>query len=448
MLGEIGGELLIILVLTLANGFFSGSEIAIVSSRKSRLEARASEGSGGAKQALNLQDQPDRFLATVQVGITLIGTFSAAFGGARIADIITGAIRPSLGDSADTIALLLVVLLITYLSLVLGELVPKRLALLSAERWAVIAAPIMSVLAVVARPIVFVLTASVNIIVRLLGATRAADDSVTGEDILFMAKEGAESGTVEAGEAFFIQRVFEFTDRPIKSVMTPRTEMTAIDADAPLNDVVQKILSTQFSRIPAYEGTPDHIIGTVHAKDIFAAALKPNPTKTVRGLIRRMAVLPETAHVDEALHCFRRDSIHMAVVIDEYGQTAGIVTMEDLLEELVGEIKDEHDRGEGNPFVQRADGSWLVNGLEAYDRVVKRIGLPPISEGEQGDFTTLAGMVLAHLGHIPEVGNIITVGDFEMEVLDMDGRRIDKLMIRRISNDATDIKSQSDADTQ
>ncbi len=431
MLGEIGGELLIIVILTLANGFFSGSEIAIVSARKSRLEARSKEGSSTARQALNLQANPDRFLATVQVGISLIGTFSAAFGGARIADVVADAIRPALGGSADTVALVLVVLFITYLSLVLGELVPKRLALQGAERWAMIAAPIMRAVAVIARPIVFILTTTVNIIIRLLGANRPADDSVTGEDIVFLAQEGAQSGTVEAGEAFFIQRAFEFTDRPIKSVMTPRTEMTAVDADAPLKDVVQKILHSHYTRIPVFEDDADHIIGTVHVKDVLGAALKANPVKSVRSLVRRTTVLPETAHIDEALNKFRTDGIHMAVVIDEYGQTAGIVTMEDLLEELVGEIRDEHDRGESNPFVKRDDGSWLVNGLEAYDRVVKRVGLPPPTEEEEGDFTTLAGMILARLGRIAEEGDKLTVGDFEVEVIDMDGRRIDKVLVRR-----------------
>ena len=200
MLGQIGGELLIIVILTLANGFFSGSEIAIVSARKSRLEARAKEGSTTARQALNLQANSDRFLATVQVGISLIGTFSAAFGGARIADVVADAIRPTLGGSADTVALLGVVLFITYLSLVLGELVPKRLALQGAERWAMIAAPIMLTVQLITRPIVFILTTTVNVIIRLLGANRTADDSVTGDDIVFLAQEGAQSGTVEAGE--------------------------------------------------------------------------------------------------------------------------------------------------------------------------------------------------------------------------------------------------------
>lgn len=438
MLADISSELLIILVLTLANGFFAGSEIAIVSARKSRLEAKAKEGSSGARQALDLQANADRFLATVQVGITLIGNFSAAYGGARIASVLAGALQPSMGDSAEPVALLIVVILITYLSLVLGELVPKRLALQAAETWASFAAPFMNFLAKVTTPIVFILTTSVNLIFRLIGVKRDSDDSVTGEDIVFLAQEGAQSGTVEAGEAFFIQRAFEFTDRPIRNVMTPRTELTTVDADAPLQEAVQQFINSQYTRIPVYEDTPDHIVGTIHVKDILAAAIKPTPVKTVRSLIRRTAVLPETAHIDEAMNRFRVDGIHMAVVIDEYGQTAGVVTMEDLLEELVGEIRDEHDRGESNPIVQREDGSWLVNGLEAYDRVVKRVGLPPVQPEEEGDYTTLAGMLLARLGRIPQETDTVTVAGFQIEVIDMDGRRIDKVLITRLPETPAD----------
>lgn len=326
---------------------------------------------------------------------------------------------------------------------------PKRLALQNAERWAMVAAPIMRGVAFAARPIVYVLTTSVNSIVRLLGITDSSNDSITGDDILYMANEGAESGTVEAGEAFFIQRIFEFTDRPIKAVMTPRTELTAIDADSALNDVVQMIIRSQFTRIPVFEGTLDHIIGVVHAKDVLATALKPNPARSVRGLIRRLAALPENSHVDEALLRFRVEGIHMAVVIDEYGQTAGIVTLEDLLEELVGEIRDEHDRSEGHSFIKRTDGSWIVNGLEAYDRVVKRIGLPPVSAEKQGGYTTLAGMILSHLGHIPEEGQIVSIGDFEIEIIDMDSRRIDKVIIRRIPDtESHHRESQIEPDAQ
>lgn len=435
-MGNIGGELLIILILTLANGFFSGSEIAIVSSRKSRLQAKANSGSRGARQALKLQDSPDKFLATVQVGISLIGTFSAAFGGARIADILAVELRPAVGDSADTLALFIVVALLTYVSLVIGELVPKRIGLQSAEGWAVFAAPIMSVLSVLARPLVAVLTLSVNLITRLLGQNKTDDGGVTEEDILYMTREGQQSGGVEGREAQLIHSVFRFTDRPVKTVMTPRTAMTAVALNTPLREVAEICLKTQYSRLPVYEGTVDRIIGVLHAKDVLRGIVLDDiktlePPVQIRRLMRQPAVITESAHIDEALTTFRRRGIHMAVVIDEYGQTAGIVTMEDLLEELVGEIKDEYDKAERSSIINRPDGSWWVDGLEAIDKVCQKINLPTPTETELNTYTTLAGLIQTRLDRIPDVGDTLILGDFTLEVADMDGRRVDKVLIRR-----------------
>ncbi|MCU0463997.1 MAG: hemolysin family protein [Anaerolineae bacterium] len=435
-MGDIGSELLIILILTLANGFFSGSEIAIVSARKGRLQAKAEAGSRGAKQALNLQDSPDRFLATVQVGITLIGTFSAAFGGARIADILAESLRPAVGASADTLALFLVVALLTYLSLVLGELVPKRVALQGAEAWASFAAPIMSFLSVLARPLVALLTLSVNVVSWLLGQSRRDDEGVTEEDIMFMTREGQQSGTVEGREAQMIQSVFRFTDRPVRTVMTPRTALTAVAVGTPLIDVAETCLRTQYSRLPVYEGTIDRIIGLLHAKDVLRGVLdgqteRMDTTVQTRRLMRQVTVVPETAHIDEALTTFRRRGIHMAVVIDEYGQTAGIVTMEDLLEELVGEIKDEYDKAERSSIINQPDGSWRVDGREAIDKVFARVGMPAPTEDDLRAYTTLAGFVLAELGRIPEVGDTVSVDGLIMEVTEMDNRRIERVVIRR-----------------
>jgi putative hemolysin len=441
--GDIGGELLIILILTLANGFFSGSEIAIVSARKSRLQAKATAGSRGARQALKLQDSPDRFLATVQVGITLIGTFSAAFGGARVAEVLAEAIRPNVGEAADTLALALVVAMLTYLSLVLGELVPKRIALRGAEGWATFAAPIMSLLSLVARPLVAFLTVSVNLVARLLGQTDAQDEGVTEEDILFMTREGQQSGAVEGREAQLIQSVFRLTDRPVRSVMTPRTELVAVPITTPLSEVVGLLLKTQYSRLPVYEGAIDRVVGILHAKDVLRGVTDPetaglDTVVQVRRLMRQPTVIPESAHIDEVLSTFRRRGVHMAVVIDEYGQTAGVVTMEDLLEELVGEIKDEYDKAERSSIITRPDGSWLVDGREAIDKVAARVGMPMPDPEDLSDFTTLAGFIMARLDRIPEEGDTFTEGAFSVEVVDMDGRRIDKVLIRRVDDGASD----------
>jgi len=431
MLSELTTELVIILVLTLANGFFAGSEIAIVSARRNRLEMQANAGSRGAQQALNLSERPDRFLATVQVGITLIGTFSAAFGGARIGDILADWLAeiPVLMPYAESLALGIVVVGITYLSLVIGELVPKRIALQHAERFASLAAPIMVMLAVVTRPLVAFLSFSVDLILRLLGQKNVADNPVTLEDVVYMVREGTESGAVEAGEAQMIQRVFRFTDRPVKTVMVPRSEIVAITVAMPLVGIADTFIESGYSRLPVVEGSMENVIGFLHAKDLMRYLAQPEANVNIRHLLRPVMYVLGSDHTDDVLNLFRRKAAHMALVMDEYGQTDGLVTLEDLLEELVGEIQDEYDEGEEQPFVRREDGSWLVNGLEAYDKVKERLGLPTIYGLDEDDFTTLAGLILALLKRMPKVGDKVDLGDFSLEVVDMDGRRVDKVLI-------------------
>lgn len=432
MLAELGTELLIIVALTLANGFFAGSEIAIVSARRSRLEAQANAGKQAARRAISLAENPDRFLATVQVGITLIGTFSAAFGGARIGDLLAAWFQdiPALAPYAESLALGLVVIGITYLSLILGELVPKRLALRRAEQWALIAAPVMHLLAQVARPVVAFLTFSVSALLRLLGLGTADESAVTEEDIVYMVRKGRESGSVEAGEAYLIQQVFQATDRPVRAVMTPRTEMVTVEASMSLAEISQVFFESRYSRLPVYEDRIDNIIGVLHVKKVLHWMIQPDGVTDLRELFMPVTFVYEAEPVQKVLAGFRRMGVHMAMVLDEYGQTAGLVTLEDLLEELVGEIQDEYDRGEEHPIFRREDGSWLVDGLEAVDKVRQRVGLPELDELEGDSFTSLAGMILALLDRIPQEGDTVRVGDFILEVVDMDGRRIDKVLIR------------------
>lgn len=429
MFAELGLEFAIILALTLANGFFAGAETAFVSARRSRLEAEANAGKRAAKQALKLADHPDRFLATDQIAITLIGTFSAAFGGARIGDVLAESLRniPVLAPYAETVALTIVVLSITYISLILGELVPKRLALRNPEGLTIFSAPIMTVLSSATRPIIAFMTGSVNLVLRLIGQQNTTESGVSAEDISYMLREGAESGVVEAGEARFIQRVFQFTDRPVRAVMTPRTEVVAVKVDTPLPQVVERFLESKVSRIPVYQDQIDRVTGVIHAKDLLRyVAAQPNDGSEWNQLSLPPIFILETAHIDDVLTTFRQKGIHIAMVVDEYGQTSGIVTLEDLLEELVGEIRDEHDQGEEHPIVQRGDGSWLVDGMEAYDKVRERIGLPALEDHP----TTLAGVIMARLSRIPVEGDTIMVGDYILEVMDMDGRRIDKVLVR------------------
>lgn len=432
MLGDLSGELFIIILLTLANGFFSGAEIAIVSARRSRLETLAAGGNNAAAKALQLAENPDRFLATVQIGITLIGTFSAAFGGARIGDILANALRQIdfLAPSAEAIALAIVITGLTYLSLVLGELVPKRLALRGAERLALVAAPIMVGLSTLAKPAVALLTTSVNAIFRLIGKESAEEQPVTEEDIVYLLREGTESGTVEAEQASIIHRIFQFNDRPLHTMMIPRTRIAAVHINTPIPQVIETFIKTGYSRLLVYEGSIDQTIGVLHVKDLFTPIARGSTPQNIHSLLHPIQFLVETTHGDDALLQLRQNDAHIAAVIDEYGQVTGLITMEDLLEELVGDIRDEYDQDERSAYHQQEDGSWLVDATETYGNVCQTLmGEHPQDETMQ--FSSLASIIIRHLGRIPHMGDTIVVGRFIIQVVDMDGRRIDKVLIKR-----------------
>ncbi len=428
-------QVIIIFVLILANSFFAASEIAIVSSRRSRLQQQADAGKKSARQALTLAENPDRFLATVQVGITLISTLASVFGGASISGVLAEWLStfPLLKPYAETIALAAVVILITYFSLVIGELAPKRLALQSPERIAVRVSPLMTGLSVFARPVVILLTFSANLILRLLGQDKATKDVVTAEDIVYLAREGMVSGTVETDEEEFINRVFRFSERNIGSIMKPRTEIVAVEVGTPLSEVIETFMSSGYTRLPLYENELDNIVGVLYAKDLLRSRGQAPRDENVdlRSIARPPFFITEYQHVDDLLTTFRRKGIHLAIVIDEYSQVIGLLTLEDVLEELVGEIQDEYDEPEDKAIVQREDGSWLVDAMTDQELVRTAIGMPARSENERDDYHTLAGMVLEYMGRIPKAGDKVAIGDFSFEVVDMDGRRIDKVLARR-----------------
>lgn len=425
-----GIEIAFIVLLILANGFFAASEIALVSARRSRLQQQAQTGKRSAQQALDLAEHPDRFLATIQIGITVISTFAAAFSGASISHNLAGwlSLIPPVAPYAEPLAFGIVVAGVSYLSLVVGELAPKRLALQHAERIAMLAAPVMNGLARFARPAIALLSGSVTLVLRLLGQRQAAAIDVTEEDVVFLARQGTVSGAIEPEEAQFIHRVFQFTDRPAHTVMTPRSEIVAVEVETPIKEVVQVFLRSRYSRLPVYEGSLDRVLGMVNAKDVLQV-LVGESSPDLRSLIYPALFVPEHQPINDLLTIFRQKGAHLALVIDAYGQVSGLLTLEDVLEELVGEIQDEYDMPEDLPLVQRADGSWLADGAESYETVQETVGLPPIPPEERGLYTTLAGVVLARLGHIPRVGEQIEIGPYVLEVVDMDGRRIDRILI-------------------
>ncbi|MGZ3582924.1 MAG: hemolysin family protein [Ktedonobacterales bacterium] len=432
-------EIAITFVLILANGFFSGSEIAVVSARRSRLQQRANSGDRGAVQAIDLAEHPDRFLATVQIGITLISTIAAAFGGARISEALAASLRsvPALAPVAAPLAFIVVVGLITYFSLVLGELVPKRFALQHADSLSARIAPFMVWLSRVTSPIIALLSASSNMVLRLFRQQRSDEVAITEEDILYLTTMGTASGTVAAGEAQLIRRAFRFTDRVVRQVMTPRTEILALDIATPIPDMIRQMLDAPYTRMPLYAGTLDDLIGILYVKDMLRAREEAGADEKIdlRRVVRQPIFVLEHQHAADILPLLQHQATHLAFVVDEYGQVTGLVTLEDVLEELVGDIADEygsHDEHEGPAVSRLENNTWIVDGTEAYESVREQVGndlLPAIPAEERGEYTSVAGIILARLGRIPKEGDTVRLGKALLEVVKMDGRRIDKVLI-------------------
>ncbi|NTV65223.1 MAG: HlyC/CorC family transporter [Oscillochloris sp.] len=432
-------ELLIIVVLSLANGMFAATEIAMVSARRGRLEQRAEDGSSGAQVALQLQDDPTRFLSAVQVGITLIGTLSGVFAGATLADQIAPLLQtlPSVGIYAAPLAQALVVVLVSYLSLVLGELVPKRLALQSAESVATLMAPPMSFLAWFSTPVINVLTFTSDLLLRLLGRANVEEERVTEEDIRALVREGAQGGTVEPQEQQFIESIFKFSDRAVRHIMTPRHDVEMLDAEATLGEVIDELLASGYSRFPIYEETPDKIIGTVHVRDLLLLYRRQGDQALVREAVSPPLYVPENSRASALLATFRKSRRHMALVVSELGGIEGVVTLEDVLEEIVGEIGDEYDEIETPAVVTREDGSMLVEGSLNIDDVKHLLDEDDLPDEETYRFDTLAGFVISLLGRIPTTGDVVTWSGWRFEVIDMDGLRVDKVLIAKESAPGT-----------
>jgi putative hemolysin len=440
-------EILIIVALALANGLFAGTELAMISARRGRLEQRAEEGDAGAAAALKLQDDPDRFLAAVQVGITLISTLSGVFAGATLANQLVPVIAdlPYIGGAAaQGAAQFLVVLLVTYISLVLGELVPKRIALQSAEDLAGFMARPMSLIARLATPIVWLLSASSTLILRVIGRGNIAEERVTEEDIRALVREGAEGGSVEPQEQEFIESIFKFSDRAVRHIMTPRHEVETVEADSTLGEVIDDLLASGYSRFPVYEDSPDQVIGTVHVRDLLMLYRKQGEGAQVREAIAAPVYVPENSRASALLATFRKSRRHMALVVGELGGIEGVVTLEDVLEEIVGEIDDEFDDASRPPVVRREDGTLLADGILPIDEVKDLLDVDGLPDEETYRFDTLAGFVISLMGHIPKTGDTVGWGGWRFEVIDMDGLRVDKVLISRHDGEAAAVGWQSD----
>jgi putative hemolysin len=427
----IGLEVAIILLLVLANGIFAMSEIAVVAARKIRLQQRAEEGDRRAQAALDLANAPAQFLATVQFGITLVGVLAGAYGGARLslplADLI-GSI-PALARYADPIALGLVVAAITVLSLILGELVPKNVALQYPETIAAWVAKPMIWLSKIGGPFVRALTGVTTLIMRVFGLKGRAQGGLTEDEIRAVISEGAETGVLEPAEESIVQRVFQLGDQRAAAIMTPRVDIEWVDVDTTPDELREFLASHNHTQFVACQDDLDNVLGTVRSADLLPAVLRGGDIN-LRELVREALFVPDSMRAFQLLEAFRASHKHVAIVMDEFGAVEGLVTVTDLLEGLVGALPGDAAEARG-AFVARGDGSWLVEGSVAMDDVAAKFDLQ-VPQEETGAYHTLAGFVMARLGHIPRTADRFEWGPLRFEVVDMDGRRVDKVMVSRV----------------
>ncbi len=423
-------ELLIVLALILLNAFFALSEMSVVTSRKARLKQRA-ETSNGARRALELSEHPERFLSTVQVGITLIGILTGMFGGDAIGQMIGQwllAHVPTLDRHADIIGKVLAVSLITYFSIVLGELLPKRLALLAPERLAATVALPMHALSRAASPAVWLLSATVRTLLRLLRVDREGGTQVTQEEIQLLVSEGHEQGVIDLDERNMVNRVMRLGDRTADSLMTPRTRISWLDASAPLASNLAAMQEGAFSRYPVYRGDDSDVAGVLEVKTLLDELGKPQPD-LFRDL-RPALFVSESTYAMKLLEILREEQQSLALVVDEYGDIQGMVTVSDIVDAVIGRLQTANEGdGEAALVVTREDGSLLVDGGLHVEELRELTG-ERLADAEELEYRTAAGMVIAHLGRIPHVGEYFQLGAWRVEVVDLDGPRIDKLLLQ------------------
>ncbi len=432
--GDFWLEALLILALIFANGFFAASEIAMIATRKSRIDALLERGVRSAAAVARLKNDPDRFLATVQIGVTIVSSLASAIGGAAAISYLKPQIAalplPLVARWAEAIALLIVVLPISYLSLVLGELVPKSLALRYSEQIACFVARPIEFLARVSSLFVKALTASSNFVLRLFGGDAGETASfISVDEIKSLIREGAAKGIFNETERELIHSVFEFTDTPVKAVMIPRTEIHAIEVHASLADVAKSFVESGFSRIPVFEGELDKVIGILYNKDVFKA-LQEKSDFRLRDHLHPAFFVPSTLPISELLKQLQRRRLAMALVVNEFGEVEGLATLEDLVEEIVGEIRDEYDREEHGPVERLPDGSMVIQGSALLKDLKADFDLP---FEDSADYHTLAGFLLARLKRIPRGGEWVEENGYKMTIVDMEGRRIVKIKLERLS---------------
>ncbi len=428
-MSDIGLEIFIVSLLILANGVFAMSEMAVVTARKSRLQDWARKGSARAKVALELASAPNRVLSAVQVGITLIGILTGAFGGRTIADWLTRRLQsiPMLEPYSEAVGLALVVMTITYLSLVFGELVPKRLALRHPEGIATLVAIPLKIFAMISAPVVHLLTISSDAVFRLFGKHAVQEPPVTEEEINILVQQGTKAGVFEESEQDMVEAVFTLGDRSARSLMTPRTQIVWIDLNDPMDEIRRRIAESGHSRLPVARESLDQVIGVVQAKDVLAEVLKDKPLN-LESVLQQPLFVPRTVSALQVLESFKQSAKHIALVVDEYGGIEGLLTHHDILEAIAGEIPFSEKQVEPKA-VQREDGSWLLDGMLPIEEFKEIFNLDSLPGENRDAYQTLGGFVFTRLGRVPTVGDRFDWGTLRFEIVDMDGKRIDKVLV-------------------
>jgi len=424
------GELVIIVLLTLLEGFFVAGEIALVSIRRSRVEQLVDEGRPGARRVRRLLDEPGRFLAVSQLGLTVIGFFASAYAAVSLVDSLKRVLEPVAGSNAEGIALVIVTVLLALFTIVFAELVPKTLALANAERVAIALSLPIEFLARALSPLIALLTGITSAIAKLFGANVTNEAQITAEELRLIVERGGEQGILEAEEEQMINAVIELGSRRVHEVMVPRIAMATIQATATFDEAIETIVEHGHSRIPVYDESVDEILGILYAKDLLPFLREAaGPRPELRSLLRTPVYIPESMTIDDLLHEFQRRKVHIAIVLDEYGGTAGLVTIEDLLEEIVGEIQDEYDVEE--PMVvrlsedeARLDGRASVDELE--ELFDAHLGLE-----DEDEYDTIGGLIYHRIGGVPTPGDRVEVNGLTLTVETTDGRRVGKVLVVR-----------------
>ncbi len=428
-------SILIIFILIIINGIFAMSEISLISARKVRLQQMAKDGLRSAQVALDISENPNKFLSTVQIGITLIGILSGALGGASISSDLSLIFQKvsRLEPYSEILSVAIVVLLTTYFSLVIGELIPKRLGMNSPEKIASAVAMPMKVISWLTSPIVRLLSASTEIGLKILGVEKSKDPIITEEEIKVLMKQGTQSGIFESAEEDMVTGIFRLGGRYIDSIMTPRTEIEWIDLEEPIEAILEQVIQSNHSRFPVATGELDNVQGVLLGKDLLSQSLN-GATPSIPDLIQSPLFVPDSTSALKALDLIKEAGAHAALVIDEFSGVLGMVTLYDVLKSIVGSIPTAGEEEEIQ-IIQREDGSWLMDGLLAIDDIKELLGIETLPEEDRVGFQTLGGFMMTILDSIPEVGQYFDVYNMRFEIVDMDGKRVDKVLVHPINLD-------------